>query len=764
MQNSKLIKRPLALAVAGVCLGVSVQVLAADSLLEEVVVTAQKREQNLQDVPVSVSAYGAKALERLGITETQSLGDLVPGLEIQGSSKSKSEFFLRGVGVDDFQSTSGSAVAIYNDGIVFGSTFGTSGLFFDLERVEVLKGPQGTLWGKNTTAGLINIIPKKPEVGGETNGYVTATVGKYGQRDLEGAIGFSMGEQWAGRVSAKTGSYDGYIENVNPDPAFNGDDEGGYDDWTVFRAQLAWQPSDDLSVRFMLSDSDFDGDFTPSKSLGVVPVPGCTNPGVIGSTCGNAASAITFALPPGTIGTPLDTDIHTTEETFETFETVEITQGGIFVDYSFGEYDLAVILGASQSERVSHSTTHGAVAHISQTGFDDEHEQISAEVRLSSNSEGPLNWVLGLYYYDDELDYFRSNFFSVFGGSSAGRYNHIETTNASIFGEVTYNISEQLTLIAGLRLTSDEREGDLLAGSLVANSALQGVSLDRETWFAQPVASLDSVDGRDESWTEPSWRLTLSYALSEKINLWGTVSKGFRGGDFNGGAIAEDEFTVSDPEFVTAYEVGIKSDLLEDRLRLNASVFFYEYTDKIGFVEIPNGRGALGNLSILANFGDVDITGFEFEALWEPVDNLVIQATYAYIDSEYVDTSFDLGFGGGNVKGNVTAGTPENSFSALVNYVWVLGNEGEIGVQYNASWRDDLFFTDSNGTFDFQEDYWLQGANLNYTAPEDKWSVSLWVKNLADEEYLRDGFFFLNEEIAYAGAPRSYGLTATYNF
>ena len=737
---------------------------SAQGLLEEIVVTAQKREENLQEVPLTVSAFTGSALDRLVITQTKELGELVPGLEIHGTGDGKKEFFLRGVGVEDFQASAGNAVAIYHDGLVFGATVGTTGLFFDLDRIEVLKGPQGTLWGKNTTAGLINIVARKPEVGGDANGYLSTLIGNYGRVEVEGAVGFSIGEHWAARVSAKRSEFNGYHTNVNPDPAFFGKNEGGIDHWDVFRVQLAWEPNDDLNVRLLYSSSNLEGDTYPSKSLGAIPLPGCENPGRIGSTCGNAASVITFALPPGTPGTSLDTDIHTTEETFETFENIEHRQGGLFVDYNFNDYELSVIFGMSETERLHHANTHGAVAHISQSGFDDHHSQLSVEARLASNYDSPINWVAGIYYYEDDLDYFRSNFFSIFGGSSAGRFMNSKATNTAGFGHLTYEITDRLTLIGGLRVTHDEREGNLVAGGLVSNPALRGVSLDQGTWFSQPAAFINRTAVKKEDWTELSWRATLSYALNEQVNLWGTVSRGFRGGDFNGAAIDDLDFRVTDAEFLTAYEIGIKSDLLDNKLRLNVSGYFYEYTDKIGFIEIPFGRGNLGNLSILENFGDVDIYGVDVEALWEPVENLSLIANYAYIDSEYVKTTYDLGFGGGNVDGNTTPGTPENSFTGIVNYAWTLPGVGEMSLQYRGSWRDLVYFTDANNQFDFQESFWLHNASLKFTAPGGNWDIGVWVKNLANKDYLIDGFFFLNEEIAYAGVPRTYGLSAAYRF
>ena len=239
----------------------------AQGALEEIVVTAQKREQSLQDVPIAVSAITGTTIRKRAIAQGRELLDSIPGLTTAGTGFGKVEYSLRGVGVDDFQSSAGNATAIYQDGVVFGSNFGTSGLLFDLDRVEVLKGPQGTLWGRNTTGGLVNYVTVKPEVGGETNGYATVTAAEYDQYAFEGAVGLSLSDTVAARISGSFRTLDGYFENVNP--AATGDnDTGGYD-WGAVRGQLVWEPNDRLTTRLSVTYSEMDGEDTPHKAFGL---------------------------------------------------------------------------------------------------------------------------------------------------------------------------------------------------------------------------------------------------------------------------------------------------------------------------------------------------------------------------------------------------------------------------------------------------------------------------------------------------------------
>ena len=255
--------------------------VTAQGVLEEIVVTAQKREQSLQDVPIAVSAITGNTIRKRAIAQGRELLDSIPGLTTAGTGFGKVEYSLRGIGVDDFQSSAGSATAIYQDGVVFGSNFGTSGLVFDLDRVEVLKGPQGTLWGRNTTGGLVNYVTVKPEVGGETNGYASVTAAEYDQYAFEGAVGLSLSDTMAARISGTFRTLDGYFENVNPATAGDSD-TGGYD-WGAIRGQLVWQPDERLTTRLSIAYSELDGEDTPHKAFGLGAHPfdfgfSCTDP------------------------------------------------------------------------------------------------------------------------------------------------------------------------------------------------------------------------------------------------------------------------------------------------------------------------------------------------------------------------------------------------------------------------------------------------------------------------------------------------------
>ena len=733
--------------------------VTAQGVLEEIVVTAQKREQSLQDVPIAVTAVTGTTIRKRAIAQGRELLDSIPGLTTAGTGFGKVEYSLRGIGVDDFQSSAGSATAIYQDGVVFGSNFGTSGLVFDLDRVEVLKGPQGTLWGRNTTGGLVNYVTVKPEVGGETNGYASVTAAEYDQYAFEGAVGLSLSDTMAARISGTFRTLDGYFENVNP-AATGDDDTGGYD-WGAIRGQLVWQPDERLTTRLSITYSELDGEDTPHKAFGLGAHPfdfgrSCTGPlrGRPGTTCVNL------------LGNVADSDVYTTEQGEDGFSKMELFQTALFIDYEFDAVTATVIAAFQSNERQDLNETDGAPSGVLRANFDDEHEQWSVEARLSSNSDGPWSWVIGGFYYDDELTYFRSNYILAFGGTSAGRLNIIESENKAVFGEVSYDFTDRFTATAGVRLTWDERVGAIRAGSLVPpNPTLTNTFIGKDLWFGMPHVILADEDNQKEDWFEPSARISLQYALTEEVNLWFTWSRSFRGGDFNGGALANDEFEVTEPEFLNNYEAGFKGDFLDGTLRLNASGYYYDYTDKIGFVEIPGARGELGSISLLANFGDVEGYGAEVELDWQPVEQFNIYTNFAWTESEFVTTSFDLGFGGGDVTGNRTAKTPALTMNAFFTYTVPVAQGGRVDLTFNPHWRDNQYFTDTNTDYESQDAFWILNASIGYTSADDKWDARLWVKNLTDEEWLADGFTFISEHLSIPGGPpRQFGGTVSYRF
>ena len=765
MQTSSIINKFANSLLSGALLLFLSCPVLAQGVLEEVIVTAQKREQSLQEVPIAVTAISSGELETLGLTDTKDLANHIPGLNISGTNNnSRPEVFLRGVGFEDFQSATGSPIQIYNDGVIVGGGFSGTTQLFDLDRVEVLKGPQGTLWGKNTTAGLINILPVQAEVGGEFNGYGKVTVAEFETYNFEGAVGLPLGENAAVRLSYQHNQNDGFQNNISGPGGFNGDTAGS--NWDVFRGQLAWQANEKFGGKLVVLYSHLDGDPLQAKALGseitsfapFTTVP-CANSGQLGSTC------------PNSFGLIANHSAEVSEADYKGFENSESVTVALHWDYDINFATLTSITSYQESDRqvlqddgIPADTLFGpcfGFCELLSFSFDDEYDAWTQELRLASNNAGPLQWQVGAYYQNDEMNYYRSNY--IFG-FSAGRSNDIKSEIFGIFGEGTYDITDSLTLTAGVRFTWDERDASAFVTQVFSNGNNFGKFLTRQILYDPAEYDIISINNEmvNETFKEPSARVAATYALNENVNLFVIWSRGFRGGDVNAGAQNAGTFNLSEPEFLNAVEGGIKAILLDGSLRLNLSAYYYDYSDKVLFIEVPNPN-APGNISIIGNGEQVDITGFEAETSWLITENFAIDAGFSWIDATLEKVGFTVPFQG-SIEGNTTANTPEFSFDFILNYQHPLPNGGKIHASFDGAWQDDVFFTNANRTIESQEEYWMLGASLGYISPGDNWDARIWVKNLGDEEYLVDAFDFGFETFGYPGAPRQVGGSISYRF
>lgn len=754
-------------------LGTTALVLSCSSTMaveiERIMVTAQKRPQNQQEVPISMSAISGERIKDLGIVDGRELAANTPGLSWEGTAKSKPDLFLRGVGSSDFQTGSRSPVAFYLDGVYQGATFGLATLMMDVDQIEILRGPQGTLWGKNTTAGLLNFTPVKATPGDGTSGYVDGTIGRFGQIKYEGAVGFDIADNLAARVSMSHNEDDGAFTNIGPD--FTGDTGGG--DADGYRVNFVYQPNENLTVDFTAYLSTTDGEAIPAKLMGT------KDPG---DAAGGFRANCPFA-DSGTLGTSCvdrdgfasDPDLHTVSQNFRSQEDTETTGAALKVNYEFDTFSLTSITAASDGSRELHKDNDSGSSILSEANQDDNFEGWSQEVRFASNDFGDTQWLLGFFYYEDTLDYFRSTVrssnpadSSYAGDVAAARLQDIDTKTGAIFGEMNFQISEKFSMAAGLRWTYDKREGIASGFEYNVDPSFPGteVRIAREYALAN-ISSVNFIDEyRQEDWSEFSGKLAARYQLSDEVNLWASIARGFKGGDPNSGAFNNaEEFGFSDPEFLTSIEVGIKSFILDGNMKLNASIYQYDYEDKQVFTEIE-GSGAVGNLSVLSNAAALTIRGVDADVEWTPADGWFVQGALAYIDSEFDEFLQTTRGVTTDFSGNTTALTPKLSFSALLRYDQELSNGGVVYYQFNTIWKDDQFFTNDNDDLVGQEAYWIHSASFGWKNADDDVEVKLWGKNIGDEDYFVQGFnlAFRGGILNNIGDPMRYGITASYRF
>lgn len=756
-------------AVLGVSILFSEFQLSHADGIEEITVTAQKREQNLQDVPMSITAIGAEEMTALNLGDSGDIANHTPGLNWGGTAgKSRPVIFLRGVGNSDFQSAANSPVAIYQDGTFQGNSFGLSALLMDLERVEVLRGPQGTLWGKNTTAGLLNFVPNKAKVGEEVNGRVSIGYAEFDSYDFEAAIGVPLSEKAAARVVVAHNSTDGAFDADGP--GVDGD-IGGWE-WSAVRGNLVFEPTDKLSIGATVTYSDLNGEPRPSKSLGTLdpanpltfvgppPIPPIQNPcplpnaGRLGTGCSDSFGYVASG------------DAHESEPNARGTEEVENTSADIKISYDFGFMTLKSTTAVNYSERVMFQETDGSPSPLLEASTNDDFDSFSQEFLFSGDASDNLFWVVGLYHYSDELDVYQQFSLPSINSGQVARFK-TESENSAIFGELTYGFTDRVELTVGARWTRDERSA---GGRVYFHNFMVGTYNSPSFTESNELFESASFPENDQDWEEFSGRVSLSYKL-ENTTLWGTVARGFKGGDINSGAqqsTAVGIGIISDPEYVTSFEIGAKGVLLDDTFQYDVSAYYYQYDDKQVFTAVVPPVGPPVPLNILSNAAELTISGVDGDLTWLASDALSIEVGFAYVNSEFDDYANPLtGADDGRFVGNTTAYTPEISFDVIVSYDIPLDSGASINLQADAVYSDDIFFTNLNDTFVGQESYWLTGARIGFTTADENWNASLWVKNLADEEYFVGGFEFLSlggTYYGFSGDPRTIGASISYSF
>ena len=735
-------------------------VSAQDSggLLEEIVVTARKRDENIQDVPISISAFSGDAVRTLGITEAKQFSSLTPSLEWKSPSEyAITNIYIRGIGDNSFSPNAVTAVAIYTDEVFLSSPAGANLLLLDLERVEVLKGPQGTLYGKNSTGGAINFISRKPNVEDGTNGYIYGKVGAFGEFGIEAAIGAALGDQTAVRAAVKWGVDDGPVDYVNVPDA-----EGPNRDTVAWRLALSHDLNDDASLLLNVHGSDNKSN-VPGKFGGLLDPAGTFGP--CPALTGNARTSLACV---DAFGQSPSADYDVNDSSFVGTEGVENVGGSIRLDWDLGSVTLTTITAYEELESFFIDDLDHSAFDAFQFDLDNEQSQFSQEVRLTSNNDDGFGWTLGAHYFEEDTEAFtdiHSRGFGPGGLSGAlagfsistgiegvGQTITQDVKSYALFGESYFDLNDRTRITAGIRWTKEEKEFALLSGFYNVNvgpGELPSAALFNQTFIFPTVQQTGNPD-----WSEFSGRLAVDYRPNDDILLYGSWSRGFKAGGFNGGALfSQAEASIVDPEFLSAFEVGMKSTLADGRARLNIAAFVYDFTDQQIFNLDSTGTPS----PQLTNAGESTVRGLEVELEAEPWD-----AFYARVGGSILNTQFDTG----GLAGNDLPSAPDLSFSGILRYTWNAGGDNSFYAQTDFSYNDDRFFNPDNVVF--HDSYWLVGASLGYNfGSEGQYSAVLWLKNAFDEDYYtdgNDGLAFIGNRNLAPGAPRTYGLTVGTEF
>lgn len=679
--------------------------------LDEIVVTAQRREQAIQDVPLSITAIAGAKLEELGLNTPAEVFSQVPNVKAQMPTGSAGFpiFNIRGITLLDFSDSNEASVAVYADDIYLGSPAVQNQQLFDIERVEVLRGPQGTLYGRNATGGLVNFIARNPT--GTFGGYLSGAAGSNEAYTAEGAISGPLSDRLRGRVAARYFQRDGWQENL-----FNGNRLGGVDHSLAIRGLATFDVTDSFTLKGNLHYSDFEGQedgraFFGARVVGSNPAVRCSTSAVLSSQCSNASGFIDPAPDP--------THVYSEEDSLPA--AVE-SYGG----WLRGEWDLgfATLTSITSYDHATKLDTLDADQSPSPAGrltlvYNTEHEQASQELRLTGSTDS-LDWIVGGYYYQDTR-FFTATLIRLAGN---GSWADQDVETAAAFAQATWAASDTVNLTAGVRYTSDSR--DLNALAKVASGGVPGTRLGTQQYLIS--RNLDSE--------RTTWRLAADWHFQENHMVYASASTGFKSGAFNTLLPAANPATVvaAKPEFTTAYEIGIKGDFFDRRLTYSVALFDTDYQN-------IQASGTLANptpVSSLDTIGNATIRGLEAELNVAPVEGLTASFGLGLLNTE-IEAPATFLYNGVLINGNELVMSPHVSYNGLIRYERPVERIGTLSVTTDFQWQDAVFFGPDNLATETQGAYGLINVHLGWESPNGDLSFDAFVKNLGDEEYFVHG-------------------------
>jgi len=763
----------LAVAIWGVNTSAYAQ---SDVLTDEIIVTARKKSETLATVPIAVSAYSGEVLKVLGVQEAGDIALITPNFTWNTEfGRASPQPYLRGIGTNNFAPINSGPIAVYQDGVFIGPNIAQGFATFDVERAEVLKGPQGTLYGRNSTGGLINFVSNKPIVGGGTRGDVSVELGQYGTTNFEGAIGFDLGDKAAIRFAGMRNHNTGTFTNINP--AVDDDEVNSIDDWG-FRGGLAIEPSDKVNMLFNVHYGLAEPDTAPFKQIGLFE-PGtiadpCTDTPGFGANCG--------ALFNG--GVVDDPDIFTTGknpdservETFGAFAQFDVELSDSLTLHSITSYDEADLARVDDAD--------DTIVQLEVDFYFDEFTFFSQELRLSGQQEN-FNWQAGAYYYDESNEGILAFTNPIFGGGEANAHA-VDTLSYAVFGNAEYELNDNWRLSGGLRWTYEEKDVqqyDVFQLTVAAEDPAILTSINDPRVLRNTIAS-GTTGKRD--FDEITGRISLDYTFDNGNLVYASASRGFKGGDVVGAglifefdliddardpaAVAQlrEETQIVEPEILDALEIGFKGDLIENILQLNAAAFYYDYKNQQQTTLQPDPNGGVGDIGItrLSNAARSKFPGVEAEFIFTPNDNWYFTASGGWIDAKYDEFGNPLA-GGEDFSGNQTPLTARTELALLGRYRHELAGGSEVAFQLQGTHKGRTFFQSQQADTLLREGAVnLLNGRVSYTSAEGNWGVAVFGRNLTNEKYFGSGFDVSGlGYVAVKPGPRRYiGGEFTYKF
>ncbi len=738
----------------------------SDSVLEEVIVTATKRAESIQDVPLSIATLSGDDLQTMfsGGEDVLALSGRVPGLYAESSNgRSAPRFYIRGLGNIDFDLAASQPVSVIMDEVVMENVVLKSFPIFDMEQVEVIRGPQGTLFGRNTTAGIVKFNSRRPSH--ETSGYAYGSLGTYMTGNVEAAVGGSLvPDVLSGRVSMVYRTRDNWIDNDNGFKKTK-NAMGNYSE-IAGRVQLLWTPTENFSALFLAQARDLEGTSSIFRA----------NVFDTGSNKLNQNYDRNTVYYDGGDNNPQEYDgsgyTLNLEWGLDSMTLTSITSYQQGKGYSRGDIDGGVVDFSGTASIPAGITWDPAapvfgfptltfpgtitVPSVTQDGADTD--QFTQELRLASDTDSAFSWQAGFFYFNSSLEV-ETDSFASYGFGGPPQNTIIKHTNDAwaIFGQGAYDVTDQFTLSAGLRYTDDKRDYRVLQYG--------------QLWLDIGIPPVEKIDVSKD---KVSWDVTADYAINDSSNIYGRVASGFRAQSIQGRDVAFLEYpTVADPETILSYEIGYKADLLEDRLRLNASVFYYNVDDmQLSII------GGASNTNQVINANKGTATGWEIDLQWLVTENVVATFGYAYNNTEIKDEGLSVVPCGStlceayqwrdengqvSIDGNPFPRTPKTNYTFTLRYGSPVGEDGELFI-----FTDWVYYGDTQMALYYTPEFqtaaqYEGGLRVGYRNMRNNWELALFGRNITDEHNVK-GFVDFSNNTGFVNEPAIWGIEGTYNF
>ncbi|GAA4100119.1 TonB-dependent receptor [Zhongshania borealis] len=811
--------------------------LSVAQQLEEVIVTAQKVSASTQDTPIAITGMSSGALEKFGFSNANDIVAQVPNMQVSGPyGEVQPIFSIRGVSMSDYSSNQASPIGVYADEAYMGAVYTHGMSFFDVERLEVLRGPQGTLYGKNTTGGAINIVTKTPQIGDDFGFTAKQGLRNYnGHTGDYGVEGTVIEDVMAARLFYSYSRRDGFYENQL----------GGADlsqqDFQAARLVLNFNLTDQTNMVFKYTSARNDALASPARNE---PRGDLSKNPELATVIGTSGVGVSSHPNNGYID---NTGYSRPAQNLDRFEVQDNGTGELIVEsdmlvnkieYVDDAFTLTAITSFADSSYRQLQDVDGGPDSLLHINWSVDTQAFSQDLRFATTFAEDFDLIAGAYYATEDMQL--NNVYSIYETPPdiraaatfpgvTGYYPYLldygaidqkmdtEKTSYALYSQMRWNISARLGMDIGIRYTHDRVDltylnvsrvgydgsprgtytpgnttgvdnifvpvnvagqspleiGELVSGLLSGRLGLEDVLLTTQTGYTHGPYTQDSVTPLEANEREWTGKIGLDYRFSDDLMVYGAYSRGFRAGSFNAGVYYEErEFddAYAAPEFLDAYEIGMKSDLFDQRVRINAAAFYYDYTNQ-QFINV------VGVSNFLENAGGSKIYGVESEMAFAVTKDLTVQVGLGLLTSEYTelvlanvetinndDDVVDL-------AGNELISAPKISANVSIDYTILETDNGYLSMNLNGNYQDEQWYSaynDKNGYEHIRQDaYALINGRLSWYSDDGSLTVALWGKNLTETEY--DGYA-INLQAAFGfdyyqqGSPRTYGLEVTYRY